>query len=258
MAYLPSSSHTSRVTHGRPTTGTVDKTPDKTSGNTPDKTPSTGTIPRFDPFKKDPLVASLEHQVKDFLTEFTGDECFLAVPYKIATAEVKIETFADDKDPILAFDRTFLKAIGIEARVGGRLIAQPQCPSLAFVRAHPYGNPAPVETMPANRVVKPGEPITLAVAAARVRTLSMLVVWPDGQIFDLTDYLERRGNRFAVTVKASGSGPQVIVAIDSAQPIPAAARAAAVKARDLFSLFQDEHDARKLDVRASVSLIVVE
>lgn len=237
-----------------PETGTPAGTPDKTPG----KIPATGTVPRFDPFKKDPLVASLEHQVKDFLTEFTGDECFLAVPYKIAKAEVKIETFADDKDPILAFDRTFLQAIGIEARVGGRLIAQPQCPSLAFVRAHPYGNPAPVETAPANRVVKPGEPITLAVAAARVRTLSMMVVWPDGQIFDLTDYLERRGNRYAVTVKASGSGPQVIVAIDSAQAIPAAARAAAVKAGDLFSLFQDERDARKLDIRASVSLIVVE
>ena len=85
-----------------------------------------------------------------------------------------------------------------------------------------------------------------------------MVVWPDGQIFDLTDHLRRQGNRFAVTVKAAGRGPQVIVALDTAVPLPAEARAAAVRERDLFAATRTDNEGRGLDVRASVALIVVE
>ena len=215
------------------------------------------TGPRTDPFRKDPLTASLEHQIKDFVTDFTGEECFLAIPTRIAAADIRFETFADDKAPILAFDRSFLQAIGVEPKIGGRIIAQAQCPSLAFVRAHPYGSPTPIETDPGGRAIAPGEPITIAVAAARVRHLAMMVVWPDGQIFDLTDHLERRGNRYAVTLKASGRGPQVLVALDSAEPLTARAREAAVRKRDLFAATGTERGGA-LDLRASVALIVVD
>ena len=241
-------------------TMTDGETPDDslTGGETPDDRLAGGAAP-YDPFRKDPLTLSLEHEVKDFLTEFTGDECFLAVPHRIAKADIQIETFADDKEPILEFDRVFLRAIGIEAQIGGRLISQLQCPALAFVRAYPYGSPAPIETEPVKRIVAPGERITIAVAAARVRSLSMMVVWPDGRIFDLTDHLRRVGNRYAVTVKAAGLGPQVIVALDTAKPLSAEARAKTVRERDLFATTGDDplvgHD---LDVRASLALIIVQ
>ena len=157
------------------------------------------------------MTMSLEHHVKDFLTEFTGDECFLAVPHEIAEASIKIEAFADDAAPFYAFDASFLKAIGIEASIGGRLIEQPQCPALAFVRAYPYGNPAPIDSDDPDRTVNVGDILTVSVAAARVRRLTLMLISPDGTILDLTDYLRREGKPLGGIAarrdpRAAGSG----------------------------------------------------
>ena len=213
--------------------------------------------PSADPFEPDAKTKSLEHQVKDFLTEFTGDECFLAVPYQIAEAGILIETFADDAAPIFAFDKAFIGAIGIEARVGGRLIQQAQCPALAFVRSFPYGSPAPVEADDEDRTVDVGDIITLSIAVARVRNLTLLLVGPDGTVVDLTDYLARRGNRLSVSLRAAAPGPQVLVAIDTAVPVPLADRQAAQLERDVFQVIRDDAVGRGLDPKASVSLVLV-
>ena len=218
-----------------------------------DKPPPLST----DPAEPDAMTLSLEHQVKDFLTEFTGDECFLAVPHEIAEASIKIEAFADDAAPFYAFDASFLKAIGIEASIGGRLIQQPQCPALAFVRAYPYGNPAPIDSDDPDRTVNLGDIITVSVAAARVRRLTLMLISPDGTVLDLTDYLQRVGNRWSVSLRAALAGPQVLVAIDTARPIPPENRIAAQRQRDIFALIRDEQDGRDLDPRASVALILV-
>ncbi len=89
-------------------------------------------------------LPSLEFQVRDFVTNFTGDECFLATPVRVAEARIEIEAYADDAAPFFDFDQAFTAAMGSEAQIGGRLVTRPQCEALAFARAFPHGDPPQV------------------------------------------------------------------------------------------------------------------
>ena len=129
---------------------------------------------------------------------------------------------------------------------------------MAFVRSHPYGSPAPVEVDDEDRTVKLGEVLTVSIAVARVRYLTLMLIGPDGTVIDLTDYLERRGNRWAVSLRAAAKGPQVLVTIDTATPLPASDRRSAQDNRDVFAVIRDDAIQRGLDPKASVSLVIVE
>ena len=103
-----------------------------------------------------------------------------------------------------------------------------------------------------------GQTLTVSVAAARVRSLTLMLISPDGTILDLTDYLQRVGNRWSVSLRAALPGPQVLVAIDTTRPIPTDLRIAAQRQRDIFAVISEDELGRDLDPRASVALILVQ
>ena len=216
------------------------------------------TIPPPPPPPPAVTVASLQHQVRDFVAEFTGDECFLANPVKVAQAEINIEAFADDIAPFYDFDGAFLAAIGIEARIGARLIRSPQCPALRLVRAFPTATPARIRFDDPDRVIGPAQPFEISIASAGLRNVTILMIDPDGRVSDLSGYATRFGTDIKVRMVVPLAGPRVLLVLDTVRPLQGTEILAPERLGDFFSMVLDENLARDFDIRASMTFFVIQ
>ena len=206
-------------------------------------------------------LPSLEHRVRDFVTNFTGDECFLATPVAVemaaAGARIEIEAFADEAAPFYDFDAAFTAAIGSEAQVGGRLITRRQCEALAFARAFPHGEPPELTLSDPDHALAPEQPLEAALTGEAVRYVTLLLVRPDGSVVDLSDYLKREGTRLGIAVIVEGRGPHLLVAVDTAVPLVKPDFLVPGKVNDIFANLRAGNTARDYDMKTSLAYFVI-
>jgi penicillin-insensitive murein endopeptidase len=203
-------------------------------------------------------LPSLEHQVRDFVTNFTGDECFLATPVRVAAARIEIEAFADEAAPFYDFDAAFTAAMGSEAQIGGRLVSAAQCEALAFARAFPHGSPPQITLSDPDNVLAPGQPMEAVITGEAVRYITLLLVRPDGSIFDLSDYLRREGQELKIAVIVQGHGPHLLVAVDTVFPLVKPDFLVAGKVNNIFANLRAGNTARNYDMKTSLAYFVLE
>ena len=203
-------------------------------------------------------LPSLQDQVRDFVTNFTGDECFLASPVRVAEAGIEIEAYADEAAPFYDFDAAFKSAMNTEAQVGGRLVTPAQCEALAFARAFPHGNPPQITLSDPDHVLAPGEPMRAVITGAAVRYITLLLVRPDGSVFDLSDYLKREGPELKIAVIVQGKGPHLLVAVDTVFPLVKPDFLVPGKVSDIFANLRAGNTARNYDMKTSLSYFVLE
>ncbi len=203
-------------------------------------------------------LPSLEAQVRDFVTNFTGDECFLATPVRVAEARIEIEAFADEAAPFYDFDEAFKTALGSEAQVGGRLVSRRQCEALAFARAFPHGAPPRITLSDPDNVLAPGQPMEAVITGEAVRYITLLLVRPDGSVFDLSDYLKREGPELKIAVIVQGRGPHLLVAVDTIFPLVKPDFLVPGKVNDIFANLRAGNTARNYDMKTSLAYFVLE
>jgi penicillin-insensitive murein endopeptidase len=202
-------------------------------------------------------LPSLEHRVRDFVTNFTGDECFLATPVQVAEARIEIEAFADEAGPFYAFDEAFKLAMGGEAQIGGRLVSPRQCEALAFARAFPHGNPPQVTLSDPDHVLAPGQPLEAVITGETVRYITLLMVRPDGSVVDLSDYTRWDGPALKIAVIVEGKGPHLLVAVDTVFPLVKPDFLVPGKVNDIFANLRAGNTARNYDMKTSLAYFVL-
>ena len=202
-------------------------------------------------------LPSLEHQVRDFVTNFTGDECFLATPVRVAEAQIEIEAYADEAAPFYDFDEAFKTAMGSEAQIGGRLVTRPQCEALAFARAFPHGDPPEVSLSDPDHALAAGQPLEAVITGEAVRYITLLLVRPDGSVVDLSDYLKRQGPELKIAVIVQGRGPHLLVAVDTIFPLVKPDFLTPGKVNDIFANLRAGNTARNYDMKTSLAYFVI-
>ena len=202
-------------------------------------------------------LPSLEHQVRDFVTNFTGDECFLAMPVRVAEARIEIEAYADEAAPFYDFDAAFKTTMGSEAQIGGRLVTRPQCEALAFARAFPHGDPPEVGLSDPDHRLEPGQPMEAVITGEAVRYITLLLVRPDGSVVDLSDYLKREGLELKIAVIVQGRGPHLLVAVDTIFPLVKPDFLVPGKVNDIFANLRAGNTARNYDMKTSLTYFVI-
>ena len=201
-------------------------------------------------------VKSLDHQVRDFLTDFIGDECFWAQPERVSRARINIEAYSDDPAPFYDFDSAFKAAMGMEAHVGGRMVRPPQCAALAFARLFPGGGAADIGMDDPDRIIAANQTTVLELDEKSGRATTLLVIDPTGQVIDLTPALSRQDGKMRTALRASIAGPHLLLALDSTAalgPLPASGTADQV-----FPVLSRSEALRGADLRSSLAYFVLQ
>ncbi|MEO1492982.1 MAG: penicillin-insensitive murein endopeptidase [Pseudomonadota bacterium] len=204
--------------------------------------------------------SSLEHEIADFLTNFTGEECFLATPVEVAEAKklINIEAFSDDAAPFFDFDGAFKEQIGIEANIGGRLVSSRQCDALAFARAFPHGDPPKIALDDPDHMLDPGQALFATITGEAVRYITPLIVTPDGFVLDASDFMTREGSLLKLGVQVPGKGPHLLVAVDTIFPLVRTDFMTPDKVNDIFANLREGNTARNYDMKTSMAYFVLQ
>ena len=203
-------------------------------------------------------LASLEFEVRDFIADFTGSECFLATPVQVSEALITIESYADDAAPFYDFDAAFKTATGAEARIGGRIVAPAQCDALAFARAYPNGSPLRILLSDSDHVLGHGQPLEARISGDAIRYVTPLLVKPDGSVTDLSPSMTREGAALRIAADIAGSGPHLLLAVDTSVPLLAHDYAPPGAAGDILSNLRAGNAARQYDIRVSPGYFVIQ
>lgn len=201
-------------------------------------------------------VKSLDHKVRDFLTDFIGDECFWAQPEQVSSARINIEAYSDDPAPFYDFDSAFKAAIGIEANIGGRMVRPPQCAALAFARYFPGGGADKIGMDDPDRIVQPGQIFQLSLADRPGRSMTLLVIDPNGLVFDLTPSLSKQNGRISTSLRAAIPGPHLLLALDSAAGLGQLPQSG--PAETVFASLSKSEALRGADLRSSLAYFVLQ
>ncbi|HET7408719.1 MAG TPA: penicillin-insensitive murein endopeptidase [Paracoccaceae bacterium] len=202
-------------------------------------------------------LPSLEFRIRDFIADFTGSECFLAVPVEVSEAKITVESFADDSAPFYDFDAAFRAAMGAEAMIGGRLVSSAQCEALAFARAFPNDAPPQITLSDPDRVLGPGQRLEATISGDSVRYVTPLLIRPDGSVIDLSQHMTREGPALKIAAEVPGTGPHLLLAVDTAAPL-VHADPARPGAGDMLASLRAENAAQHSDMKVSLGYFVLE
>ena len=113
-----------------------------------------------------------------FVAAFDGGPCFL-MRSQGDPERLQYQGVGVDAAPFQRFDQEFTKAVGVDAKIGLRLIAPQQCPALALLKASPDRPDAP-RIDAANLDIGPGKPLAGEVANIGGLELVLLIATNDG------------------------------------------------------------------------------
>lgn len=211
-----------------PTTPTL--TPTTPTPTTPVPRP---TIPVPTPTTPPTPVPTPTTDIRRFIQQYDGGDCFFITPVAIGVSATVIEGFGASTAPFELLDKAFKKSQGFEASIGIRLVTPPQCPAITFLnRLRGDGSRAPRISI-ASVKLRPGETLAGTVENFANRVVELLLIGDDGQVQNMS-YLLRPGTdslSFSIELPRSDSPksnvPQLLMAVatprvlDSLrQPVP--------------------------------------
>lgn len=180
-------------------------------------------------------VDPLTERVRQFVRGFDGGKCFVALPVQVSSAATVIDSFGVNRKPLADFYTAFKDTVGIDAGGDAGPINTLQCPIVDFLlkrrdilraRGLPETAPKMEFLYEASRgFVYSGEPLRGAVVTT-APNLELLLIDDAGEIQNASPALGAGRDRreFGLGLKQSQPGPQLpqlIMAVASAQPIPA-------------------------------------
>lgn len=199
------------------------------------KNPSSFPAPA--PFDED-LQGGHSDSLSQFIHQFDGGECFLAVLSNVSARAAVIDGYGLGPKPFEALDEAFKKANGFEAKIDVRKVTPAQCPALVFVKQFLSTVDGPLKFEVGKIDLRSGDKLhaTLDTTATNI---FLLIVDDEGLVYDVTDQLRSgpSGREFAMLlqgVPARRPQPWLLLAIASAQPIGGLGSAEPFAGKDFF------------------------
>jgi serine/threonine-protein kinase len=176
--------------------------------------------------------------LSQFIHQFDGGECFLAVPSNVSAEAAVIDGYGLSPKPFEALDEAFKKANGFEAKIDVRKVTPAQCPALVFVKQFLSTVGGPLKFEVGKIDLRSGDKLhaTLDTTATNI---FLLIVDDEGLVHDVTNQLRSgpSGREFAMLlqgVPARRPQPWLLLAIASAQPIGGLGSAEPFAGKDFF------------------------
>ena len=197
-------------------------------------------------------------RIVDFVRQYAGGDCFIALPAMSPDGAVTFQTFGRDKVREEAFKAALSGIDGFQAEVSNGDIADPQCLALSFARtAKRYpGFSLMIDLDEAD--IASGTRLSGKVLNAGERELHLLLIDDEGKVQSLDRVLEP-GNimdRPFGTPLTLTSGPvatkQVLIAVATDKPLSALVGPVDEPAAAYFTRLEREIDAAGADVDLAV------
>jgi serine/threonine protein kinase len=184
--------------------------------------------------------SSRADQIRKYVEQYDGGDCFFMLPVAISSAAAVIEGFGTSTAPFDTFERAFKRDMGFEAAIGVRQVTQAQCPAIKFLSQLGTNQARAPRINLASVEVKDGETLNGSIENFANRIVELLLVSENGQVQSLS-YLLKPGTdslSFSIGMQrggAPGAGPQLIMAVATTQVI-ASLRQPRPMAADTFFL----------------------
>lgn len=176
--------------------------------------------------------------LSQFIHQFDGGECFLAVPSNVSAEAAVIDGYGLGPKPFEALDEAFKKANGFEAKIDVRKVTPAQCPALVFVKQFLSTFDGQLKFEVGKIDLRSGDKLhaTLDTTATNI---FLLIVDDEGLVHDVTNQLRSgpSGREFAMLLQgipARRPQPWLLLAIASAQPIGGLGSAEPFAGKDFF------------------------
>jgi hypothetical protein len=164
-------------------------------------------------------------QLRRFVTEFDGGDCFFALPVSISETSATIEAFSVAVAGAQALDRSFLQANGFEAHIRVRPVTPAQCPAVEFVRQFARNLDAAPGLALDTSSIRGGEMLTGTVTPVLDGAISVLVIRENGDVQNFSGSVSptRRPAHFGLALQGSGTGTAetfLLMVLASGAPLP--------------------------------------
>ena len=174
-----------------------------------------------------PVPGDPEDPVDQFIRNYPGGDCFLALPTALGAGSADVDAFGLDRKSFESFDEAFTRSQGFEAVIDGGQVTQAQCAALRVVsdlRRLAHAKAGRLEIT--RTAVRSGETLTGSLVADVQGAAALFLVDDEGRITDVSQQLavSASGKRFTLRLTASRPGhaqPVVLVAVTSSQPVNA-------------------------------------
>ena len=169
-----------------------------------------------EPARKLPSLPQLRQDVYQFIARFAGAGCFHARPVEITHQRIAIETFGFTVQPFNDFDEAFRQTIGLDARIGGRLIAPNHCEAMQFVHALAHSDRPEPEVTVERADLRRDSPLRGVIRIESAAPPIAVIVDDLGRVWDLPLIPSDAGYGFDVRVTQPGRF--LLVVIDPVEP----------------------------------------
>ena len=172
-----------------------------------------------------PPAETAKAEPAEWISEFDGGPCFLAIGQGRADGPVSIEGFGDRVEPFEELNRRFKDAYGIEPEIGLRSVTKQQCPVVEFARRTAGSGPRMAFALKSD-VVKRGQKLDAKISHAGGGNVGIYVVTPDGLMVNVSAMAERAEGESAIQIPyeafASNAGnAYLLLAVRSGTALPA-------------------------------------
>jgi serine/threonine protein kinase len=193
-------------------------------------------------------------KIAEFIRQFEGGDCFLAVPITVSAQAAEIEGYGLDRNQFDAFYAAFKLANGFEAKIDVHKVTKAQCPVLAFIRPFLASAASPQNLDLRSGTLRSGDTLQATLRTGAVSN-SVLIVDDEGIVHDVSKQLRpsAKGREFVMRLQTAHlPHTWLLLAVASPQQIGSLGSAEPVAAKDFFPSLGAE--VKQLAQLPSVSL----
>jgi serine/threonine protein kinase len=200
-----------------------------------------------------------------FIDQYNGGDCFLVMPVAVSDSAAVLEGFGASTKPFELLDQAFQNSQGFEASIGVRLVAQPQCPAVAFLYQL-RANRARAPRITLGSVdLRSGELLVGTVENFANRTVELLLVSNSGIVQNVSSTLKPGTDALSFALELprseSGSGgksPQLVMAVASPRIVDALRPSGPIPADQFFQQVLGDAQRGAIALAASARYFTIE
>ena len=203
-------------------------------------------------------------QIRDYINQYDGGNCFFAAPVAISEHAAAIEGFGSSIDPFRSFDKAFSHAFGFEADIGVHEITQQQCPAISFLARLRGKNTRAPHLDIEQEDLHNGDVLKGMVDRYGSGQVALILVSDSGTVQNVSNLLRpgTDAKNFNIGMRRvnsiAGRQPQLLIAVASPSPINALAPGEPAAADQFFSRVLGEAARSGTQLSAAARYFVLE